>query len=104
MNTPFPIPYTPGELESGNLFPEIAQPAYSNVPPAGASSYAGGEIEPGILLPFGPAGPMPYPAVPAPSPVVNTPESGTAVLLLTALLAMFFIQRRKRKHAPKNVT
>ncbi len=104
LNTPVPSPYTPGELESGNLFPEIAQPAYSNVPPAGGSSYSGGEIEPGILLPSGPAGPIPYPVVPTPAPVVKTPEPGTAILLLTALLALFFIQRRKRKDAPKIVT
>ncbi len=123
LNTPIPAPYTPDALGSDNRSPEIAQAAYSNVPlaypnlapaypnlpltypnvlPAEGSSYSGGEIEPGVFLHFGPAGPMPYPVVPAPSPVVKTPESGTAIFLLTALLALFLIQRRKRNDAPKN--
>ena len=108
---------TPGEVESDDRFPELALAAYSNVPQvfsnlasmyanapsAVSNSYSGGGTEPGNFRPAGPSGPSPYPAVPATSLVVRTPEPGTAILLLSALLALFYLQRRKRKDAPKAV-
>jgi hypothetical protein len=109
------ISNSPGEVTAEDQFPELALATYSNVPPvifnsppmsattpsAGANSYSGGGTEPSIFRPAGPSGQSPYPAVPATSLVVRTPEPGTAVLLLTALLALFYLQKRKQKDAPK---
>jgi hypothetical protein len=124
LDTPVAEPYvpdadshTPGEVESDDRFPELAQAAYANVPPmisnvspmyanapsVVSNSYSGGSTETGNFRPAGPSGPSPYPAVPAASLVVRTPEPGTAILLLTALLALFYLQKRKRKEAPKAV-
>lgn len=108
---------TPGEVASDDRSPELAlaeysnvppfisnlMPIYPNAPPAASNSYSGGAIEPGNFRPAGPSGPSPYPPVPATSLVVRTPEPGTAILLLTALLALFYLQKRKRKDAPKIV-
>jgi hypothetical protein len=111
LNTPISDPYTPTEVENVDEFPEIAlaaysdvPPVYSTVPPTGANYYSGGRTDTSVSLPSGPAGPSPYPAVPEASLVVRTPEPGTAILLLTALLALSYMQKRKRKDAPKIVT
>ncbi len=104
LNTPGPIPYMPGDLESDDRFPEIQLAAGPNVPPPGTNLYSGGGTGPGTFLPSGPVGPIPYPAGPATPPVVATPEPGTAILLLMGLLALLFVQKRKPKDAPKIVT
>jgi hypothetical protein len=104
LNTPVENHYTPGELESDNRFPDLEPAPDPNVPPAGGEPSSGGKTEPFIFLPSGPAGPIPYPPVPAPPPVVNTPEPGTAIQLLTSLVVMFFLLKRRPKDAPKIVS
>ncbi len=111
FNTPVASPYEPvGEVEGESQSPEIAQAAYSDiptshssVPPVGGNPFSGGANEPAIFLPSDPGVPAPSPTVATTPPVVKTPEPGTAILLLVALLALFFLHRRKRKDAPKIV-
>jgi hypothetical protein len=104
LNTPDPNSYTPGDLESDDRFPEIQPVGSSYVPPVGEGFHPGGGSGPSIFLPSGPAGPSPYPGVPTPSPVVKTPEPGTGILLVAGLLALFFMQKRKTKVAPRDVS
>jgi hypothetical protein len=104
LNTPLPNSYSPGELESDDRFPEIQPFGSSYVPPVGAGFHPVGGAGPSTFLPSGPAGPSPYPSAPTPPSVVKTPEPGTAILLLTALVALFFVQKQKTKLAPKNVS
>jgi hypothetical protein len=114
LNTPVPNSYPPVELESDNRFPEIQPVGDPNEPPVGAGFHpgGGGGVEPSSFLPSGPAGPSPYPGVSTPPhpgvstprPVVKTPEPSTWILLLTALAALFFVQKRKTKVAAKNVS
>ena len=56
--------------------------------------------EPALFFPSGPAGPIPYLAVPLPSRVVNTPEPGTAIQLLFSVLAILFLLKLMRRRSP----
>ena len=103
MSTPFPNPYTPGELESDDRFPEIQFVGDPYVPPIATGLHPGGGPAPSVYVPSGPPGPIPYPGGNTPSPVVKTPEPDTAILLLAGLLVLLAAQKRMTKHAPKNV-
>jgi hypothetical protein len=117
LNTPEDHPETASYLESVDRIPELVPPAdsnapppdshvpppASNAPPALGSSPSGSGTKPRILLPSGPGGPIRSPAVPRLPRVVITPEPGTASLLLTGVLALLFMYKRKPKDAPKIV-
>ena len=103
LNTPAESRYVPGELGSDNRFPKLKpEPELEpNAPPPGRGSSSGGGTGPFILIPSSPAGPILSPAVHVPPPVVSTPEPGTAIQLLTSLVVMFFLLKRRPKDAPK---
>jgi hypothetical protein len=104
LNTPIPSPYAPRELESDDRFPEIQFVSDPGVPPPGSSFHSGGGASPNNFIPSGPPGPIPYPGGTTPPPVVRVPEPDTRILLLAGLLALLFVQLRKPKGAPKNVS
>jgi hypothetical protein len=102
LNTPLEIHYDAADPESDDRFPELAPP------PAGvpsSSSYLPSRPEGGRSTPLVPIllvpqpSPRPYaPAPPPPSPpIVNTPEPGTEIQFLVALLGILWLSRRKRK-------
>jgi hypothetical protein len=99
LNTLEKSPFTPGELESDDRFPDLESPPEANVPSPGGSSPVGGTdlighgTGPIIFLPPA-SGPIPYPTAPARPPIVNTPEPGTAIQLLVSVLAMLFLLKR----------
>jgi hypothetical protein len=103
LNTPFPNPYVPGELEGDDRFPGLQFLADPYVPPAGTILHSGGGTGPGAFVPSGPPGPIPYPGQPKTPAVVKAPEPGTAMLLLAGLLALLFAYKRWLKAAPRNV-
>jgi hypothetical protein len=113
LDAPEKIPFTPGELESDDRFPDLLDPApVENVPSAGASPPVGsidpigpakapagpGPI-PVIFLPPTSPGPIPNSASPRRPPVVNTPEPGTGIQLLVSVLVMIFLLMRWPKRA-----
>ncbi len=104
LNTPAESRYVPGEPGSDDRFhklkPEPEPELEPNAPP-GRGPSSGGGTGPFIYIPSGPAGPILSPAVHAPPPVVSTPEPGTAIQLLTSLVVLFFLLRRRPKDAPK---
>jgi len=107
LNTPVPISYAPGEVASDDQFPDIQpvldiQSPEDFLPPAGTSSNSNSGTGPGAFLPYGPAGPIPYPYGTTPTVTVKVPEPRTAILLLMGMLALFVLQKRKPKDAPKN--
>jgi hypothetical protein len=112
LNTPEKIPFTPGELESDDRFPDLESAPVENVPsPEG--SLPGGRTDPithgsdpaspgsgpVIFLPPVSPGPIPNSAAPRRPPVVNTPEPGTGIQLLVSVLVMIFLIKRWPKGA-----
>ena len=61
LNTPILNAYVPGELESDNRFPEFQMVQSPFVAPSGTNFSTVGGSFPTVLLPSGPAGPLPYP-------------------------------------------
>jgi len=104
LSTPIPSPYTPGELESDDRFPDLQIVADPYVAPGETNLDSGGGTGPGTFLPSGPLGPIPYPGGPTPPPVVTVPEPGTAILLLAGLLALLLVQKRKTRDVPKKLS
>lgn len=105
LDTPEDHPYTVSKIKTDDRIPEIVPPQGSPGPPVGGGSPPSlGEFTPVVFLPFGPVEPIPHSGAPRPPVVVNTPEPSTATLLLTALLALLFLPKRKPREVPKIVT
>jgi hypothetical protein len=112
LNTPEKFPFTPGELESDDRFPDLESAPVENVPspkgspPGGRIDTIGHGTSPSgqgpnsvIFLPPVTPGPTPYSPVSVRPPVVNTPEPGTGIQLLVSVLVMVFLLRRRPKGA-----
>jgi hypothetical protein len=112
LNAPEKIPFTPGELESDDRFPDLEAAPIENVPSPGGSapisrtdsighgtSPSGQGPDSVIFLPPVTPGPTPYSPVSVRPPVVNTPEPGTGIQLLVSVLVMVFLLRRRPKGA-----
>jgi hypothetical protein len=105
-------PFSPGELEGDDRFPDLELAPVENVPPPAGSAPIGrtdpighGTSPPGpgpapvIFLPPVSPGPIPYPTKPRRPPVVNAPEPGTGIQLLVSVMVMIFLLIRWPKRA-----
>ena len=110
------IPFTPGELDSDDRFPDLESAPAENVPapvvsaPISTADPIGHETSPtgpgpgqGIFLPPISPGSNPYSTSPRRPPVVNTPEPGTGIQLLVSILVIFFLLVFRPKRALEGV-
>jgi hypothetical protein len=110
------IPFTPGELESDDRFPDLESPPVENVPAPGGSAPIGrtdpighgtSPTGPGpdlvIFLPPTSPGSSPYSTSPRRPPIVNTPEPGTGIQFLVSVLVMFFLLKFRPKQALEGI-
>jgi len=101
LNRPESLPAFAGEPGSDDRFPPLQLGSLPGVPGAASGSRSSGPAP----IAFVPSAPILYPPTGSPSspnaPVVNTPEPGTAILLLTALLSLLVVRGRRQSAAAK---